>query len=203
MIWLVPLAAVVVVAIIIWHHRRKAAARESQTEARLKAFLSDAGKTDGAGGVARPEAYAAPDAMPVPQASHEINLPITKEYTARAALLTPPQKVLYYLLKAQLSDHEVLTKISAVAVLDIPTRFSGFERETRERRLALTVLDFVVCDKSFKAVAVVQCRTAQDGDATHLAFAQACCTAVGLRWVEIVTDALPARETVRGVVLGA
>jgi hypothetical protein len=124
-------------------------------------------------------------------------------FTVHERLLTPPQTLLYYLLKSSLPDHEVLAQASASGVIDVPDGVGGFERETRQRRLAAAVLDFVVCDKSFTPVAVVQCGARVGSAAESLAFARTCCESAALRWVEVAPDTLPKRETVRAVVLGA
>ena len=189
LLWLTP---VIVIAVFVWNYRKQAAAREDASEKRLKQFLTKPLAEDAA-------APAAPTAVPTTTPAS----PLPKEYAVREGLLTPPQKVLYYLLKTHLSDHEVLTKVGAAAFLDIPARFSGFERETRERRLALALADFVVCNKAFTPVAVVQCRAAESAGMAHLAFARECSAAAGLRWVEVTPDAMPKREEVRLRVLGA
>ena len=186
LLWLTP---VIVVAVFVWNYRKQAAAREDASEKRLKQFLTKPLAED----------TAAPTAAPTTTPAS----PLPKEYAVREGLLTPPQKVLYYLLKTHLSDHEVLTKVGAAAFLDIPARFSGFERETRERRLALALADFVVCNKAFTPVAVVQCRAAESAGMAHLAFARECSAAAGLRWVEVTPDAMPRREEIRLRVLGA
>lgn len=199
MTWLLLLVPVVAIAGLMWYYRRKAAAREARSEERLKSFLeqSSAKAAAAATPVARPAEFAGSAAS-----AHAVIAPLTKEYTLRAGLLSPSQRVLYYLLKSNFADHEVLAKVGATSVIEIPARFSGFERETRERRLALAMFDFVVCDKSFQPVAVVQCQTASPGVDAHIAFARECCAAAGLRWVDVSPAALPTRETVRAVVLG-
>ena len=208
MTWLLLLLPVVAIVGLLWYYRRKAAAREALSDQRLKSFLEQSPANTNAANAAtaatatQPAEFSGPAAT-APAAVPAATAPPPKEYAVRAGLLTPPQRVLYYLLKTHLADHEVLAKVCAAGVIEIPSRFSGFERETRERRLALVTVDFVVCDKSFKPVAVVQCRAADAGDDMHSAFARECCAAAGLRWVDVSPAALPTRETVRAVVLGA
>lgn len=198
MTWLLLLLPVVAVALIVWNYQRKIAAREAAANERMKEIFTKPSDTsapsvDAAPGVLTSAAPATAQPSTAP--------PAPKEYTPRAGLLTPPQKVLYYLLKAQLTDHEVMMKASAASFIDIPARFGGFERETRERRLALAVVDFVVCDKTFTPVAVVHCLAADGVDNMHIAFARECCAAAQLRWVDITPNALPARDAIRAAVL--
>ena len=116
-------------------------------------------------------------------------------------MLTPSQTVLYDLLKNHLPDHEVLAHVSLAAFVDAAS-VSGFERETHQRRLAGVVVDFVVCDKSFKAVAVVQCGVREGSSAGAGEFAAACVRSTGLRWVEVAPEALPNRVAIKSLVLG-
>ncbi len=195
LLWLTP---VIAIAVIVWNYQRKVAAREAASSERLKEFLSKPA-TEGVTEEARPATISAP--APAPTASMP-SRPSTN-YAVRARLLTPPQTVLYYLLKANLPDYEVLAQVSIAAFVDVPSTMSGFEREARERRLAGAVADFVVCDKSFKAVAVVQCGAREGNAAALVAFARDCGESAGLRWVEVMPDALPKREAIRQQVLGA
>lgn len=208
MTWLLLLLPVAAVALIVWNYQRKIASRDAAAAERMKEIFAkppaDASgpSADAVTGVSA----STPAAQPVSPVSAASVVsppgPAPKEYTPRAGMLTPPQKVLYYLLKAQLADYEVLVKAGAASFLDIPARFGGFERETRERRLALAVVDFLVCDKSFTPVAVAQLHEPGSEDSMHIAFARECCAAAQLRWVDIAPNALPARDAVRAVVLG-
>jgi Protein of unknown function (DUF2726) len=194
--WLLLLLPIAAVALIVWNHQRKIAAREAASNERMKELFAKPSADADA-----PAAEQAAAGVPAAAANTPAP-PAPKEYAPRAAMLTPPQRVLYYLLKAQLSDHEVLVKAGAATFIDIPARFGGFERETRERRLALAVVDFVVCDKSFRPLVVVHCHEAGGADTPHIAFARECCAAAQLRWVDIAPGALPARDAVRVTVLG-
>jgi len=104
-----------------------------------------------------------------------------------------------------LNHLSTFAQVGRLHAYDVPAHVGGFERETRQRRLAATVVDFVVCDKSFKAVAVVHVvqRDAHEGSAADsLAFARTCCESAALRWVEVAPTALPKREDIRLRVLG-
>ena len=198
LLWLSPFVAL---GVIVWLYRRKTAEREAASNARLKEFLSQTplkGAADAA-----PTATGASPAPAVTPAVAAAAAPSPVSFAVRERMLPPPQTLLYYLLKANLSDYEVLTQVSMAAVMDVPAAIGGFERETRQRRLAAAVVDFVVCDKSFKPVAVVQCGARDGSAADGLAFARACCESAALRWVEVVPTALPKREVIRLIVLGA
>jgi hypothetical protein len=193
LLWLSPFVAI---AIVVWNYRRQAAAREAASNERFKELISKTTAKDAGESTLAAPGFDAP-VLPAPPVQPSMN------FAVRERMLTAPQTLLYYLLKSNLSDHEVLAQVSAVTIVDVPSAVIGFERETRLRRLAAAVVDFVVCDKSFRAVAVVQCGTCAGIAAETLAFARACCESAGLRWVEIAPNALPRRETVRSVVLGA
>jgi len=198
MTWLLLLLPVVAIAAILWNYQRRAAAREAASAERFQELLAKPASAESGDGAGPASSAPVSDSVaPGPP------VPLTREYAPRENLLTPPQKVLYYLLKAGLSDCEVLAKVGVATFVAVPTTIAGFERETRERRLALAVADFLVCDKAFRPMAVVQCRAAGGGDAAHLAFARECCASADVRWVDIPPDALPSRDTVRAVVLGA
>ena len=191
LLWLSPFIAL---AVIVWLYRRKTAEREAASKARLQEFLTQT-----------PSATGSLPAPPVLPAAAAAPVQSAVSFAVRERMLPPPQTLLYDLLKANLSDYEVLAQVSMASVMDVPAHVGGFERETRQRRLAATVVDFVVCDKSFKAVAVVHVvqRDAHEGSAADsLAFARTCCESAALRWVEVAPTALPKREDIRLRVLG-
>jgi Protein of unknown function (DUF2726) len=96
-----------------------------------------------------------------------------------------------------------LARVSLIAFIQPAENLAGFAREAQERRLADAVVDFLVCDKSMKAVAAVQCGAPSGKAAQHSAFAAACVVSTGMRWVELPPNALPSREAVRATLLGA
>ncbi len=198
--WLSPIIAL---AGIVWLYRRKKAEREAASNERFKTFLD---QTAGGGGAANvsPAPPAAPPTAP-PTEAPAASAPVVQSsmrYCVRERLLSSPQTLLYFLLKSSLSEYEVLAQVSSAAVVAVPGGVGGLEREARQRRLAAVVLDFVVCDKSFGPVAVVQCGARAGVAAESTAFARACCESAGLRWIDMAPDALPRREMVRAVVLG-
>ena len=199
LLWLSP---VILIAVVVWNYRRQAAAREAASNERLKALLGKAAAQDAAQGVVD-VAPAATAANPVPVSTAGAPVQAAPAFTARTRLLPPPQTLLYYLLKSSVPDHEVLAMISVASIIDLPAGVSGLEREARQRRLAAVTLDFVVCDKSFKAVAVVHSGVHPGQTAEALAYARTGCESAGLRWVELAPDAPPTRDALRALVIGA
>ncbi len=203
-IWLGVLLVVVVVAAFIWNYRRQAAAREAASAERMKAFMAQA-RTDArlnppakvASAPATDSATATATRAVQPQS------PLVAGFTARVSLLTTEQRALYGLLQGGLPDHEILARVSPMMFIQPSDHLAGFAREAQERRLTDAVVDFLVCDKSMKAVAVVQCGARTGKAAESAAFAAACVVSIGMRWVEIRPDALPSREAVRMTILGA
>ncbi len=191
------LLAVVVIAVFIWNYRRQAAAREAASAERMKAFLEQARAN-------APSAANAPVNAPAPAArGASPQLPLAAGFTVRASLLSTEQRALHGLLKDGLPDHEIFACVSLAAFIQPAENLAGFAREAQERRLADAVVDFLVCGKSMRAVAAVQCGVRSGKAAESAAFAAACVVSTGMRWVEIKPDALPAREAVRATILGA
>ncbi|MEQ1776081.1 MAG: DUF2726 domain-containing protein [Burkholderiales bacterium] len=200
LLWLSPFVAI---AVIVWNYRRKTAAREAASNERLKEIFSKSAGEGAADALPATSATAvSAPASAIPASAPSAPVRPSMQFALRERLLAPPQTLLYYLLKSSLSDHEVLAQVSVATLIDVPTGVSGFEREARQRRLTAAVIDFVVCDKSFKAVAVVQCVVSEGSAAETMAYARTCCESAGLRWVEMAPDALPRREAMRTVVLG-
>ena len=118
-------------------------------------------------------------------------------------LLDVEQTALYHLLKSALPEHAVFARVSLAAFIQPAENLSGFAREVQERRLNDVAVDFLVCDKSLKAVAAVQCGARSGKAADTLAFAAACVLSIGVRWVEMAPPALPRADEIRQRVVGA
>lgn len=196
LLWLSP---IILIAIVVWNYRRQAAAREAASNERLKALL---GKVTAPSAADVAPAATASNPVPFSTAGVSVQTAPALTFTARARLLPPPQTLLYYLLKSALPDHEVLVMVSVASIIDLPAGVSGLEREARQRRLAAVTVDFVVCNKSFKAIAVVHSGVQPGQTAEALAHARTACESAGLRWVVVAPEALPQRESVRDLVLG-
>jgi hypothetical protein len=199
-IWLGVLLVVVIVAVFVWNYWRQTAAREAASAERMKAFLEQARAT----AAANPAAVEATAGAlgTAPAQGTKPPLPLVSGFKARAQLLSNEQRALYALLKNGLPDHEIFAQVSLAAFIQPADNLTGFAREAQERRLTDAVVDFLVCDSAMKAVAAVQCGTRSGKAAETAAFAAACVLSTGIRWVEIVPQALPPVEAVKQQVLG-
>jgi Protein of unknown function (DUF2726) len=209
-IFLAVLVGVVVIAVFVWNYRRQAAAREAASAERMKAFLEQARATAKMNPNSVSTGYATsptatPAAAPVPAV--KAPLPVSgvsgvNGYAVRTSLLTREQAVLYQLMKMGLPDYHVFACVNLGAFIQSTEALSGFAREAQARRLADAMVDFLVCDKSLKAVVAVQCGAPSGKAAETAAFAASCVASTGVRWVEVSPAALPRRETIREVILG-
>jgi hypothetical protein len=119
-------------------------------------------------------------------------------------VLTPPQTLLYYLLRTGLPDHVVFARMTLASILEAGPRLSGFAREEQLRRLAALTVDFVVSDKNMQPVAVVELTVHAPGSSAQADRASACTllAAAGVRYLEFDATQLPRKDAIRAVVLG-
>lgn len=191
MTWLLLLVPVVAIAVIVWNYRRKIAAREDAASKRFSTIFG-AGRGQTADSSASPiaETQSTPVTPPASMA----------QFSRRERLLTPGGTLLFYLLKTGLPDYEVFAQVSLAAVLE-PTGAAGtLQREAQQRRLADSMIDFLVCDKTMKAVVVVQFAendaTAKNGPLEKFL------SDAGIRLVTVTPQTMPRRDTVRATILG-
>ncbi len=186
-IWyLLMLAPFIAIPVLWWNYRRRIAARDSFADLRLQKLVSHPAEEPAVPLGIPPAAAAASPAA----------------YVRRARTLDPAQTVLYYLLKNSLPDHEVMPLVALSAVLEIPPAVSGSEREQRQRGLALHGVDFVVCNKALQPVAVIDLPL-QDAAPSPQDFKTRSLAGAGLRYLRLSRKALPKREALRALVLGA
>ena len=183
-----------VIFYLVWDHRRRAGDRIAASATRLHAILSAPAEP--------PLARSGDDTAPLePQPGPKTAASPSLSYEARDRLLTPPQALLYYLLKTGLPDHLVFAQVALPAVLEPSHALSGFARDEQTRRLAGHALDFVVCDRSMRPVAVVELAR-RDAQQESGPSRKSWLLASGLRYVELQSDALPRKEAMRTLVLG-
>ena len=142
-------------------------------------------------------ATAAKPAAPVSPAAAPGAKPATPAAAAAVGrFLGQPQTLVYRLLKAAISDHEIFANVAMVSVI-------GSKSEQEARRLAPYRLDFVVCDKAMHVVSVVEMEA---GDGLQAAgeqhFKAESLKAVGIRLVRIDVAKPPRREEIRELVCG-
>jgi hypothetical protein len=177
----------------VWNYRRKAAATKAASEARFEQIF----KAKAAAGAA----------LDVPVVSPPESA--TRAAPMAAALISPPRQrflgqsetLIYYLLKTGVPDHEVFANATLASVVDLPG--NGRDREQQARRLSQYQLDFVICDKSMRVVAVVDVEPAA-GAATagDQSFKSDVLRQAGIRVVRINPVAPPRRERIRALISG-
>lgn len=196
MAWFLFLLAVAGgVGFSIWNYRRKAAASKAAREARFEQMFKGqaaAGAVPDLPVVSRPEA--ATHATPMAQAAASISPP-------RERFLGQSETLIYYLLKTGVPDHEVFANTTLASVVGAPG--NGRDREQQVRRLSQYQLDFVICDKSMRVVAVVDVE-AGTGAATagDQSFKSEILRQAGIRIVRVNPAAPPRREQIRALISG-
>ena len=179
--WLLILTPVIAVVIIVRVYQKKTAEREAARSKRFDEIF---------GGMDKASQPKTPTPVPVAPVAASPAAPAvqTAAWVAKEKFLEPQAKLLYYLLKSGLPDHEVFANVSAGAVISAASAL---------RKPVDGVIDFVVCDKQMKPVAAVGVKSANAADNIS-EFVKA----AGLRWVRIAPQALPARGDVRALILG-
>jgi len=195
--YLLILAPFIAIPVIWWNYRRKQLAREQVSGERWQSMLKET-TTPPPGGAPKAEPAAAPVLKVVPAAA------TAARYQPRERVLDPAQTVLYYLLKNCLADHEIMPRVALGSLLRVPDGIAGSEREQRTRGLEREVVDFAVCDKNMKTVAVIDLleHEAPAALTTAMDFKSQCLSVTGIRHLRLVRNALPKREELRGLVLG-
>lgn len=182
----------------IWNYRRKAAASKAASEARFEQALK--GRT-------QPPASPQPSssaAAPASESFAPAKAPAAIAATPPAAtqrFLGQAESLLYYLLKAGLPGFEVFAGVSLARVVGAPGE--GRDREQQVRRLSQYQLDFVICDKSMRVVAVVDVESAAGaGTAGDRSFKSDVLRQAGIRVVRVNPAAPPRREQIRTLISG-
>lgn len=179
----------------IWNYRRKAAASKAASAARFERMFKGqaaAGAASDLPVVSRPEA--ATRAKPMTQAAASISPP-------RERFLRQSETLIYYLLKTGVPDHEVFANTTLASVVGAPG--DGHDREQQLRRLSQYQLDFVICDKRMRVVAVVEVESAAGaGTAGDQSFKSDILGQAGIRVVRVNPAAPPRRERIRDLIGG-
>lgn len=192
-LFLLAVAGGVVVA--IWNYRRKAAASKAASEARFEQMFkakAAAGAASDLPVVSSPEAVTR--ATPMAQAAASIS-------PRRERFLDQSETLIYYLLKSGVPDHEVFANAALASVVGAPG--DGRDREQQVRRLSQHQLDFVICDKSMRVVAVVDMESEAGAEtAGDQRFKSDILKQAGIRLVRVNPAALPRREQIRVLISG-
>ena len=183
------------IGFVVWYSRKKFAEREAASKARLERLLRAPAQP------AAPAELAPTPTAASPSASVAVPTPAKAPAAmpARERFLGQAETLLYYLLKTGLPGFEVFAYVSLASV--ISASGSGHEREQQLRRLAQYRLDFVVCDKSMRIIAVVELDTAVAAmGAGEQQFKADCLKRAGIRLVRVNPAALPKRDQIRALV---
>jgi len=185
-----------IVAYCVWDYRRKAALREAASQERLLQLLE-----------AKTAAKAAADAPPASTPAADGNAPAQALPVAAAApsgkerFLGKAETLVYYLLKTGIPDHEVFANVTLATV--VRQEGGGFDQEQQLRRFSQHQLDFVICDKSMRIVAVVDVESPGGTDtAGAQRFKSDTLKAAGVRLVLVNPKSVPRREDIRALVCG-
>lgn len=144
------------------------------------------------------------EATAPPAALHVETPPSAPLYSTRDRVLTPPQTLLYYLLRTGLPDYIVFARVTLASILEAGPGLSGVAREEQTRRLAALTVDFVVSDKNMKPIVVVELAALEQGGAAQAdrASARTRLATAGVRYLELDAKKLPRKDAIRAVVLG-
>lgn len=188
---LVPIGAV---AYIVWAYQRKVAQKNAASDERYRQLFAADPPTStkpadapASGGTGAP----VPVSLLVPPQN-------AATFSSKERLLSPPEALLYYVLRAGLPDHVIFAHVNLAAVVEVPQTVRGYEREQQQRRLARYRVDFVVCDKNTNVVAVAEFE-AMDESAT---FKTACLKTAGIRHIPVNPAAIPKRDAIRPLIYG-
>ena len=195
MLALLPIAAV---AYIVWDHTRKAAQREAASAGRIEELLgvaAHAPRLDNA------DAQRAAGADAAAARSGERAEPAAT-FVLRERFLTPPQTLLYFLLKTGFPDYLVTAQVPVASLLEPAAHLAAYAREEQARIFARHVVDFVILDKSTRPFAVINLVNPADGIRASSAQMKGWLTSAGVRYIELDPSALPRKEALRALVLG-
>ena len=195
MLALLPIAAV---AYIVWDHKRKAAQREAASAGRMEELLGVAthaprAATSGAEAASGGDAAAAhPTERAEPPAT----------FVLRERFLTPPQTLLYFLLRTGVPEYLVAAQVPVASLLEPAPHLAAYAREEQARIFARHIVDFAILDKSTRPFAVINLVDAAAGIRASSAQMKAWLTSAGVRYIELDPSALPRKEALRALLLG-
>ena len=184
--FLLLLAPAVAIGYVVWAYRRKADERDSASRERYAALVGISRGTGAPTG-------AAPKDQPGSAAVANPAVPVAASAKIRDRFLTQPETLLYYVLKAGLPELEVFPRVGLASVLDVTDARSPVPIPRHD-------LDFLICDKSMRVIAVVLLDGRTSGP-TAASIGQSL-GAAGVRLVRVNPAALPKREQVKALVLG-
>lgn len=196
--YLLMLLPLIAIAIFWWSYRRKQADRERLANERWQQLVKNAAATE-------KEQAAATGPDPVAVAARKpLSSAVPQSYSGRERLLEPADTLFYFLLRTQFPEYEVFNAVNLSRLLAI-TATSEPEQERMSRGLSQHAVDFVLCDKAMRPRIAIDLLAGEAPAALTAApdFKSQCFAHSGIRYVRISRTALPKRQDVRNVVLGA
>ncbi|OGA39177.1 MAG: hypothetical protein A3G24_18840 [Betaproteobacteria bacterium RIFCSPLOWO2_12_FULL_62_13] len=194
--WLFGLALVLAIAYMVWAYRKKAAA---QAAARSERFEQIFGSTSCRVAALDPAARAAEVSTPQPSVTPGSSR-APQRYARKKRLLGQAHALLLSTLRSALPEHEVFAHVSLAAVIEIPQRIQGREREQRAHALAQHTFDCVVCSKEMQVIVVVDLEA---GNSAQIRFKSECLKEAGVRYMRADPVELPPHEQIGALLLGA
>jgi len=189
------------VVFAIWNFRRKAAAAKAASAARFEQILRERAQIPASPQPKSSAGTPASSASAKAPAAVAGTPPAAAPLAATQRFLGQAESLLYHLLKAGLPGFEVFAGVSLARVVGAPGNEKG--REQQVRRLSQYQLDFVVCDKSMRVVAVVDVESAAGaGTAGDQSVKSDILRQAGIRVVRINPAAPPRRERIQALISG-
>ncbi len=197
MVWfLLSLGVVSVIGVFVWDYRRKAARREAASKQRFNQIFRAKPEPESPAAASSPVSPA--PAAPAPASAAQASV---AAFPPRERFLGQSGTLVYLLLKTGLPDHQIFANVTLASVLSVPG--AGYDREQQLRRLSTYPLDFVVCDRNMRVVAVVDLESPGNVDDTGTERYQSdSLKAAGIRQVRLNPASLPSRAALRELVCG-
>jgi hypothetical protein len=186
--YLFLLAAIVGIAWSVWSYRKYAAEQAAASKARMQELL-----------VLAPRTTASVVAVEAGQSLAEAQPAQVAAYVRRERLLDPSESLLFLRLKAGLPDLEIFAGVSLAAVVELSVSQGSSDSAKMSPELGYHHIDFLVCEKNFRIVAAVEFEAATES----AKFKSACLASAGIRHVHVNPRAIPAKEDVDTLILGA
>lgn len=184
------------IAFAVWNYRRKVAAKKAASEARFEKMFKAQAQPPAS---PQPTSPAADPAGEPSTPAKSPPAPSAAQPVAAQRFLGKAESLLYYLLRAGLPDLEVFAGVSLARV--VGAGGEGREREQQSRRLSQYQLDFVICDKNMRVIAVVEVESAVGAAAVgDQHFKSDMLKQAGIRVVRVNPAALPRREQIRALI---
>ena len=193
-----PLAAVVY---LVWFYRKKTAERAAASRKRFSEMFGPNSKARSVPAAPPEPGAAAIQTDPVMSRSAPLSAPgVTALCVRKEHVLSGKRDTLFEALRGALPDHLIFPHVSLAALVALPPAIQGREREQRQRGLAQSTIDFVVCDVHKRAVAAIDL---VETSGTESLFKAEYLKAAQLRYVQMEHAPTPDLAGLRALILQA